>query len=108
MSTGGTDHNAHGQYHLWSGSQDHYDDGEIERLQAVHGGETVVGVCEGCGKTVHTGAKGYNEQVHSYVRYGPYFVCSVCILDAVDLPEIPWGGPRYEQTDTEQEVSDDE
>jgi len=92
-------HNAHGQYYHWMGSEDHYSDDEIDRLQQIHGTDTaVIGVCEGCGKTVHTGAKGYNEQVHSYVRYGPFFICSECILDAVDVPELEcgkdWSDPK--------------
>lgn len=84
-------HNAHGQYNLWSGGRDWYDDEEIERINEYHNSQHVIGVCEGCNQTVHTGMKGYNEQTHSYVRYGPYFICSRCILKTVDLPELEWG-----------------
>ena len=96
------DHAAHGQYHLWMGSEDHYSDDEIERLEAVHGeAPWAIGVCEGCGEMVHVGAKGYNEQVHSYVRYGPFFICSKCILSVVDLPEIDATEPWHEQEYTD-------
>lgn len=96
------DHNAHGQYWLWEGSVDHYPNDEVEAILQYHDGDWVLGVCEGCGQTVHTGTFGYNEQVISYVRYGPYFICSECILDAVDLPELPYGhdwrdGPKDDQ-----------
>lgn len=84
-------HNAHGQYWLWQGGKDEYSDEEIEELQQAHPDRVwSIGVCEGCNETVHTGMKGYNEQVHSYVRYGPYFICSKCILDVVDVPEIDY------------------
>jgi hypothetical protein len=86
-------HNAHAQYWMWAGGKDHYTDEEIEKFQVAHPDrEWAIGICEGCGENVHVGMKGYNEQVHSYIRYGPYFVCSKCILEAVDLPEIEYGG----------------
>lgn len=85
------EHSAGGQYHWFSGGQDHYEDELVERFQAIHGEDTYsIGVCESCGDTVHTGAKGYNEQVSSYIRYGPFFVCGECICVTFDLPEIPF------------------
>lgn len=88
-------HNADGQYHLLRGGTDHFPDEEVERIFAVHGESGVVGTCEGCGKTVHTGDYGYNEQVRGYVRYGPFFVCGACLGEAFDLPEIPYGEHQW-------------
>lgn len=97
------DHDAVWKCYEWHGGTDRYPPEEMQRLLDYHGQDTYILRCEGCGTGVHYGDAGHNEQVMGYVRFGPFFICAECIIDCVDLPELPdgWGDRDVEISDTD-------